>query len=431
MSALRWLAPVWMAALVFVYPIPHTIALRNVLLLAGLIGFGIAAWRQRAAPGVQRLPRAAASLRWALVLLALLTVWMLLQSALISPRPVEALRLWKGDWLVALIVLAVGVLAQRHAPGSPWLLRAAMLALGAHTVWTFAFQLIHSLRDGVWPHWPLTPVGNKDHYSIIATTLAALLLGSLAAPTGRTRRTIALVFVVLAMLTSALVQARNGVLITAALAFAAGVIALHGASDPRRRRTGFAALAVLLVLGAAVAGSDPRWRGFVDAVRAGMQPEQSAAWLHPDRVALPTDARGQPVEGSAYLRAAWATVALEQIPRHPLGLGYGHKAFGWAVAAAYDPQTGHESSHSGLLDFTLANGFPGIVLWLALMATLIRHGLKQWLRTGDPAAATLALLTGGYLLRCLVDGHLSGWPLELFALLVGLAAAARPDTGRP
>jgi O-antigen ligase len=120
------------------------------------------------------------------------------------------------------------------------------------------------------------------------------------------------------------------------------------------------------------------------------------------------------------MRLAWGKVAIEQIERYPLGLGYGHKAFGWAINRSYNLQTGHESSHSGLLDFTLANGIPGLILWLALSAALTHSGWLAFRRTNSATGLLLAFTVIAYLVRCLFDGHLSGFRLEMYALLVGV-----------
>lgn len=103
-----------------------------------------------------------------------------------------------------------------------------------------------------------------------------------------------------------------------------------------------------------------------------------------------------------------------------MGVGYGHKAFGWAVNDAYKVHTGHESSHSGILDFTLANGLPGLVLWLLFVAMLIRYGWQLHSAVGY----ALALHTLAWLGRIVLDGHFSGFRLGMFALVTGILIAA-------
>jgi O-antigen ligase len=171
--------------------------------------------------------------------------------------------------------------------------------------------------------------------------------------------------------------------------------------------------------------NDARWQGFSEAAAVAFDTKNNMAWLDRGKYPLPLMQNGQPVEESAYSRLAWAKVAVEQIQRHPLGLGYGHKAFGWAVNSSYNVNTGHESSHSGLLDFTLANGIPGLLLWLALSAALITSGWCAFRNRHSPVGLMLAFTVIAYLVRCLIDGHLSGFRFEMYAFLVGALIMAQ------
>lgn len=78
------------------------------------------------------------------------------------------------------------------------------------------------------------------------------------------------------------------------------------------------------------------------------------------------------------------------------------------------------SSHSGWLDIALGIGIPGLALLLALGIAIVVAGWRQFRYFGDGYSLLLALTVSGYFLRCLLDGHFSGWRLTLFTLIVGL-----------
>jgi O-antigen ligase len=92
--------------------------------------------------------------------------------------------------------------------------------------------------------------------------------------------------------------------------------------------------------------------------------------------------------------------------------------------------TGFGSSHSGWLDFALGTGLTGLALLLIAAGTAIRDGWKQFREGQDAEALVFAFFVGGYLLRCLLDGHLSGWRLALFAFACGVLIAALKDSRR-
>jgi O-antigen ligase len=145
-------------------------------------------------------------------------------------------------------------------------------------------------------------------------------------------------------------------------------------------------------------------------------------WLTNDAATRPVTPSGAELEESAYLRTAWAHQALQAIGEHPLGLGFGRDGFGRAIAEKYN-SPGMVSSHSGWLDFALGTGLPGLALLLITAGLAIRGGWRQFREHDDAAGLMFSFLTGGYLLRCLLDGHLSGWRLGLFAFIIGVLLA--------
>jgi O-antigen ligase len=106
-----------------------------------------------------------------------------------------------------------------------------------------------------------------------------------------------------------------------------------------------------------------------------------------------------------------------------MGLGIGHDAFGRLVPPQYGHPTMGGSSHSGWLDFALGAGLPGLGLLLLAAGLAIRGGWRQFKELNDGTSLLLSFFVGGYLLRCLLDGHLSGWRLGLFAFIVGVMIA--------
>lgn len=423
--------PLWMFVLAFLYPIPHTIALRNILLALGL---GCSLWLIRQ-NGLPAAPLAALRrFRTTGWLLVVLTLWLLLQSAFISPYPKAALGMLRGDWLVVLIVAGTGLcaVAASWQDQGQRLLTAFVYALCAHLLLLLVYQCTLWIQTGNFPIG-LTPFAHKDYHSMLVTTLVSLLLASLVARAASRRSSFSLswrpstALLLLACVAAATLQSRNAVIITVLLLLFA--VSLYARCDRKRstRRTVTIAM-VLLLLSAAVTGfglrSDNRWLEFSEAAAVAFDTKNNLGWLDESKFPRPRTVSGRQVDHSAYMRLAWAKVGIEQVAIYPLGLGYGHKAFGWAVNRSYNMQTGHESSHSGLLDFTLANGIPGIMLWLALSGALLLTGWRSFRHNLTPAGVMLAFTVVAYFLRCLLDGQLSGFRLETYALITAMLVAA-------
>ncbi len=423
----KWWLPGWVFALYFIYPIPNTIALRNLLLVICLLG---CLWMIKRDGTGKTGWQALKPFRTSGWILAALSCWLLVQSSLISPYPREALNHLRGDWFNELLIAATGgcaVLAARREHMQRILIALA-LALFAHIAlllgyqtWLWLFTDKRVLSE--------TPFAQKDYHSALVSALLALLLADLSARALIKRAAlavplpVALLMLGFAFVATATLMARNGFIVSVALmVLTIGVFAIAGRRQLGRWATPaiFALIAIFSLATWSGMRSDARWEGLSEAATAAFDTQNNRAWINAQQYPVPLMKNGQRVEESAYMRLAWGKVAIEQIERYPLGLGYGHKAFGWAINRSYNLQTGHESSHSGLLDFTLANGIPGLILWLALSAALTHSGWRTFRRNDSATGLLLAFTVIAYLVRCLFDGHLSGFRLEMYALLVGV-----------
>jgi len=420
--AMAWFWQTWLAAIVFVFPIPHTIALRNLLLLVGLLAL-LATLRHARRPLLRPTLKPAA---WALVAT---TAWLALQSVTVAPAPTLALDNLRGDWIVPLLTAALAAHAAARIEAR-LAIRALVAALLAHMLWMFGWQLWLWLAAGMSGGWPagLVPVGERDYHSSLSGFLLALVLGERLA--GQYAGAAAAQFaarpgwagLVVALLADTALRVRNGTLVSMLL------LATATATLSRRQPRFLVALLVVAALGGASVALDKRWSGLQESLAVGWNSD-SLYWQNWDPAVRPATPSGMPLEESAYARAAWAHQAARIIAAHPLGLGFGRDGFGRAIAAKYGFK-GMVSSHSGWLDFALGAGLPGLALLLVTAGLAIRGGWRQFRRHDDAAGLMLCFLVGGYLLRCLLDGHFSGWRLGLFAFLCGVLIAAMKNPQR-
>jgi hypothetical protein len=413
---MRWFWQTWLAAVIFVFPLPGTIALRNLLLLIGLLAL-FATLRGTMRPIPARFMRPVA---WSLVAT---TAWLVLHSAAVAPAPILALGNLRGDWLVPLISGGLGfyVAARLDSRQS---VDAVVLALLANALIMMVWQLWIWITSGATGGWPggVTPFGERDQFSSVGGMLFALAFGDRLAALYRGRREAlwqpraGWMAITISLLADAATRVRNGTLVNAAMLVGATI------AMGRRRPRVLILLAAAVALGSASLAMDKRWNRSLESLSVGWN-SHSLYWQTWDPATRPTTPSGAILEESAYARAAWARQALDFIAEYPMGLGFGRDAFGRAVEMKYGHR-GMVSSHSGWLDFALAAGLPGLVLLLATAGLAIRAGWRQFHVHDDPAGLMLSFLVGSYLLRCLLDGHMSGWRLGLFAFICGVLIAA-------
>lgn len=422
-TAMTWFWQIWLAAVVFVFPIPHTIALRNLLLLIGLLTL-LAMRRRTVRPSS---PLALKPAAWALVVT---TAWLVLHSIAVAPAPTFALDNLRGDWIMPLLTAALAAWAAIQLPRKR-AAQAVTLALAAHMIWLLGWQLHLWQVAGAWP-FKATPFASYDYQGALNGFFLSLLIGDRMAwvlektPPLALGRSFGWALLLLSLISDLVLRSRNSTAVTVALLLAASLALLQVSS--RQWRSIAVATGMIVVVGAGSLIFDSRWQGLRESAAVGWS-SPSLYWLTNDAATRPATPSGAELEESAYLRTAWAHHAMQAIAEQPLGRGFGRDGFGRSIEERYGYK-GMVSSHSGWLDFALGAGLPGLALLLIAAGLAIRGGWRQFRRHDDAAGLMFSFLIGGYLLRCLLDGHLSGWRLGLFAFICGVLIAAmreKPD----
>lgn len=419
--AISWFWQAWLAAVVFVFPIPDTIALRNLILAAGLVALAVGHRKS--------LPILAPWLKPAAWWWLTLTAWIIFHSVAVAPAPTLALDQFRANWLLPLLLGALAAWAATQA-SREHIGQAATFALAAHMVWLLGWQFTLWLSGGGWP-FKSTPFGAYDFQGTLNSYLLALLVADRVAWLSGRYSPLGLgvhvgwTLVLLTLISGIALQSRNSSLVSLAL-LAVGVLAASN-GQPRARRLVAAAIGIAVLIVAGSLKFDHRWQGLRESVVVGWSSKDTywrtgngEPWQNIKPPATPS---GAPLETSAYLRIAWTRQSLEFLADHPFGIGFGHDAFGRAIELKYG-HSGMGSSHSGWLDFVLGTGWPGLALLLATAGAALRCGWKEFRERQDAHALLLAFFVGGYMLRCLLDGHLSGWRLGLFAFITGVLIAA-------
>lgn len=413
------------AALIFVWPIEHTIALRyalgGVLLLSTVCWF----WPKRLdlVPKLQVRPVSLASL-----FLGALTLWFVVQGLWIAP---EAHWVWqelKGQWIKDLLfwclglALGAGCLSQNAAVGRQWLF-ALMAGLSGIVLWNVFACLGLWLTTG---HMPLmhSVTGARATDSYVNNMLLAFLVGDLLARDRQKqflpwRREVSLILIVFCVVNTAFIGARNGWIGLGMLAFSGVVV--HYING--WQKVGKKALIFLpVLLGLLVAGAwtswktDPRWNSLKETLPVAWDIDTHKAWLNTDKYPYPILPNGQQADASNYERPAWIHAGLRLVADRPLGAGFSRHAFGHEMARLYpesEPSPGMHS-HSGMIDFAVGAGIPGVVLWLGFVLTLIGFGGVAYFRYGAAAGLVLVFLTSGFFGRSLLDSAMRDHMLEEF-----------------
>lgn len=414
--------------LLFIYPIPHTISLRYPLLLGAAGLFGYLAIKRGNLTIISRLGFPAASF-------AALSFWIVIGAIFISDDPGRSLSEIRGQWLMASLSLVTGVaagmavevdrFAQRMLITLIFVFLIHILIVDAQALWTaITSNTLASRAQGL--------TGGPDKASFLTNMLLAFLLSELLLRlTGKSHafKISNGVFATVWVLTLFSLYAegvRNAV--PALLAAGIGFIVLYWVSTGRGRRRWrytVAATCLLVVFALSLFQLTASKRGIgwdqtMATISVAWNTEAHKNWLDTDKYGLPKLPNGVTVEESAYLRIAWLKEGLLLVAEHPLGIGFDRNAFGRGLQGKYGEGRGH--SHSGLLDMAIGTGIPGVLLWIAFLASLCWLGLRHFLATGTYAGLALLFIVVDFSTRLLLDSIIKDHMLQQFMLVVGLLA---------
>lgn len=416
-NAKQWRFAAWLAAVAFVFPIPHTIALRNLLLVLGLVAL---LWTCR-----KPLPKLEPWLKPSALWLMALTGWIVFHSIAVAPAPTLALDQFRANWLMPLFIGGISAWVAIQLPRVR-AAQAVVVALAAHMVWLLGWQFYLWLGGSAWP-FKATPFGAYDYQGTLNCFLMTLVAADRVTWILEKYSPLALgrvagwLILLLSLASDLALQSRNSTVISVLTLLAAGMALL--AVRRQYWRNALVVVGLVAMLGAGSLSFDnKRWWGLGEGAIVGWT-SPSLYWMTSDASTRPVTPSGAEPEESVYLRTAMMRQALNLIAEHPMGIGFGHDAFGRGVALKYDfPGLG--SSHSGWADFAIGTGLAGLGLLLATTGATVRRGWRRFRHQRDGTALLLTFLVGGYVLRCLLDGHMSGWRLGLFAFICGVLIAA-------
>lgn len=425
-----------LVALMFVWPMGRTIALRLLLFFSAL---GCAGWLIHI-EGRHIVASSASCVRAPFYLWLALSAWILIGALTFAADPAKVFIELRGQWvrggLAGLLGFLAAALALRgRSPISPPLLFTLIVApMFVQTLLQDAYSLWLWQSSGNLPYDQTLFIEGKAKVSYVTNTAMAILCAELMARITFRRRFLPIAslwlvaLIPLLLLCLYLLGARNGV-IGVVLLFLSCLMFFGIA---QRNRMHGALLGLFLAAGVAgVAGfawvaekADLRWQSFAQTVPLALDTVTHRAWLNPQLYPYPPLADGRPVDISAYERIAWIKEGALLLKEHPLGFGFSRSAFSDGLVAKYQGEAlPGAHSHSGLLDLALGTGIPGLLLWFGMIGCLLVLGWRGFFRHHHPAGLALLFVVMGFFGRSLIDSNLRDHMLEQSFFLCGLLAA--------
>lgn len=418
-----WLL-LWLPLLVGLQGVPHTGGVRTLALLAGLIHVVALL---RIAPASPHL----AHDRFITLAFWMLLLWLVCQTAFVAQMPIPAFKALADDWGKLILMALLGFSLAKVIQQPVWLYVSLFAGTFLHVLSVLGYQA-HALLSGRGVASQGSFLSEYPLASYFCVTAIIWLLADAMArywrksPLFPWSMRASLVLLGMALLAETFLRTKSGHVMLAVVGLTAvlALLAAPGGNYLRRLATGITLL--VLLVGASLHLSSDRWSGLAQSLRAAQDDAISLQVFVTDDTPIPAG-----TDHSFYMRALRGWQGIEGLIEHPLGIGYGPDVYRRYLKTRFDLDNGINSSNSGLIDFTLAVGAPGLILLLLLCGGLIRRGWQVFVQ-GRETGLVLVMLVIHQLGRYALDGTLGGsrltGPVLAIAAMWGIC---RQDAGHP
>lgn len=379
------------AALLAIWAMQHTIALRNILLSLGcLLSIAYLYQRERVAPF---------SIGWLnlmpILFICCLFIWIVLHYFWLSQDPALQLKELRSIWFRSAEAAFLGwvcgfVISQRPA-------RLNLLAYGLIAGFVILyFQYLPRV-------WVTHQLFHPDHLNyifygkingvLVGTLLIAGIGGRLidllsdeSARPSKIAWNIAfsVFFIAIPLYTYVFIfDAKNGIGLSIILAVFWGLWVMNrflGFHSPTSSWKGkLISVATVFVLLTLMAGfgwlqlkQNSSWQYLAEDIEESIQIDKYPQWRSPSTLGYPRLLSGRVITPNVFERVSWATAGLRLIPSNPWGNGilqYPLERSLMPIFPNLPPNSLPGSTHSGWIELLLSFGFPALIcLWGALVA---------------------------------------------------------------
>lgn len=363
------------AGLLAIWPLPHTMAFRNVLYLVGLLCSCYLMRRM----GWHSL-KMGLRLHWPVLLFF---GWIFFHWIVFSEDRVAQYREMTGFWLRCLIASILGMglgariaMQNRNDLEAVFSKNATRILLSSlfGTLLIFLLRYLYEVVDtGILLHtdFYMTPFKGKPQIVVfVGVLLTAIFAGFPSSFKIRTSQMLAvggLLTVLCCLFVFYVANTKNGFLIFTLLVAAFMLKILEGRLDYKKALLIMLTCSALLAVGYNHVKANPAWNMIVPDIKTGLNIEGHTYWKNWITEPEPKNQLGVEVNQSTYLRTAWFRAAIDLIIENPQGYGLMSYSFSYLAKQKwpdfYSQENDHMvATHSGWTDLTLALGLPALIL---------------------------------------------------------------------
>lgn len=418
--------------LVFILPIAHTIAIRNISILF-LILILIYLFSRKKINSFRSLFEK--ETRNIAIILFLFSFWLYVVAFFISNETSWTLSEIKSQWLTPLIYFLsfafVSIyLLKEEKDFQKNFYTVIFLMLFIHVLYVdlYAFKYYVDTKSILSRFAGLTEGPDKSNY--ITNVLLAFLVSEVIYRFRTSKKVLDVnnfllsLIIVLTLASSIFEGMRNGVVAVVFLTISGIFLSFYNNERYTKKFKIIISLFILIILTFPTMyniKNDKRWNTLISTIPYALDTKDNKFWLNNEKYSIPKFSNGNDVEVSAYLRFAWGYEGLKLIAENPFGIGFGRNAFAHGLKAKYADVKNVGHSHSGLIDLTIGTGIPGLILWLSFGLYLMYLSYTIFIKYNSFYALVLFFNVTGFFSRFLVDSNMRDHMFETFMLVAGFS----------
>ena len=440
---LIWLILSCAAGLLFIWPLPGTIALRHVFLGIGFVTslyylyqqrltfMGWAAWPTWLFLGFYGwliIHLVFFSHEWNLQIAELSSVWM--RAALATPLGLAlGLMLTQEQYKSGLMDHKQALLEKYSIPIIFFGLLGTFLIF-------FSRYIYEVFVTGTWLHFPFYEIPYKAKPPFVIGSALFLPLcfimidKSLNSSENKYWIFLALFGVAAVSFGDYFANTKNGMSILV-ICFALFLLKLLISRQWNANKLFLGIPILIILLGVMVLGinqhmaKNSAWSNLVADIKVASDVHHQDWWKDAKVCCAPINSAGVQVDTSTYQRTAWFIVGAHLLAENTQGYGLIHHSFGWLAGEKYPdffkPIGGTRgATHSAWMDFALAVGVPGLLLVLIPLCVSWYRSLSQAGLWASYASWTIPVMTFAYLITEANEAHFIELLFFMTAFFCGL-----------
>ncbi len=410
--------------LLFILPVPHTIAVRYIL--SGVLIFSLfyEIFKQKKFKNIFNYKE----IKISSMFLFILSIWILFEGVFISPFSSICIPEIKSQWFYPVIFFYIGIYLSMFFD-SKRVLQVIVVTLFIHVLYVDLF----ALHKYIYTHHLISRFAGltdgPDKANYISNLLLAFLITEII---NRVRfkksilsinNTVLLFMLIMTLLSELIEGMRNGVIAVLFMSLSTLFFILYNNKEYSFKFKIVISIGLIILLSIPAVynfKNDNRWKTLIETIPISINTTKYKNWMYPDKLGMPV-INGRTLSASNYERIAWASVGIKEIIKHPFGVGYSRNAFKHSLELDYkvhDLRIGQ--SHSGIIDLALGIGIPGLLMWIIFIFYLFRISIFEFKNRYNILAVLLFFNVTGFFLRSVVDSNMRDHMFLTFMLITGL-----------